>query len=200
MKHSNQYSTDVIVVGGGPVGLSLAGDLGWRGISCLLLEQGDGSIVQPKMDGVNVRTMEFCRRWGIADDVYNCGYPKEYPQDMVYLTSFAGYELGREEFATPSGGSEEARPGVSPESRFRCPQNLFDPILRRHAQRQSSVTLRYQTQLHSFEQDASGVTAVVQTADGQAETLRARYLVGCDGAASSVRKGLGIAMSGMGTL
>src|SRR5690606_36939441 len=147
-----------------------------------------------------VRTMEFCRRWGIADDVYNCGYPKEYPQDMVYLTSFAGYELGREEFATPSGGSEEARPGVSPESRFRCPQNLFDPILRRHAQRQSSVTLRYQTQLHSFEQDASGVTAVVQTADGQSQTLRARYLVGCDGAASSVRKGLGIAMSGMGTL
>lgn len=200
MQHQDEHSAQVIVVGGGPVGLSLAGDLGWRGISCILLEQGDGSIFQPKMDGVNVRTMEFCRRWGIAEDVYNCGYPKAYPQDMVYLTSFSGYELGREEFATPSGGSEEVRPGVSPESRFRCPQNLFDPILRRHAQRQTAVALQYQTRLLSFEQDADGVSATVQTADEQTCTLRAQYLVGCDGAASSVRTGLGIGMAGLGTL
>ena len=200
MQHDNEFSADVIVVGGGPVGLALAGDLGWRGISCILLEQGDGSIVQPKMDGVNVRTMEFCRRWGIVDQVYNCGYPQEYPQDMVYLTSFSGYELGREEFATPSGGSEESRPGVSPELRFRCPQNLFDPILRNFAQGQAPVSLRYCTRLAAFEQDDAAVVATVQAADGQPQPLRARYLVGCDGAASSVRKGLGISMSGLGTL
>ena len=58
--------TDVLVVGGGPVGLSLAGDLGWRGHACVLIEQGDGVVRQAKMDGVGVRTMEFCRRWGIA--------------------------------------------------------------------------------------------------------------------------------------
>src|SRR5450759_3883638 len=102
---SGIIDTDVLIVGGGPVGLSLAGDLGWRGIRCMLVEQTDGVIGQPKMDGVNVRTMEFCRRWGITDEVRNCGYPKEFPQDMVYLTSFNnGFELGREEFATPSGG------------------------------------------------------------------------------------------------
>jgi 2-polyprenyl-6-methoxyphenol hydroxylase-like FAD-dependent oxidoreductase len=52
----------VLIVGGGPVGLALAGELGWRGVGCLLVEQTDGSIVTPKMNEVNVRTMEFCRR------------------------------------------------------------------------------------------------------------------------------------------
>ena len=60
---------DVVVVGGGPVGLALSGDLAWRGHKVLLLEKGDGSIYQPKMDLVGIRTMEFCRRWGIVKDV-----------------------------------------------------------------------------------------------------------------------------------
>ena len=54
--------TPILIVGAGPVGLALAGDLGWRGIPCLLIEQSDGSIYQPRMDLVGIRTMEFCRR------------------------------------------------------------------------------------------------------------------------------------------
>ena len=69
-----------IIVGGGPVGLALSLELGWRGVRCLLLEQGDGKIVQPKMNEVNARTMEFCRRWGIVDDVSNCPFPAEFPR------------------------------------------------------------------------------------------------------------------------
>ena len=57
----------VLIVGAGPVGLALAGELGWRGTQCLLIEKGDGAITAPKMDMVGVRTMEICRRWGIAD-------------------------------------------------------------------------------------------------------------------------------------
>ncbi len=72
--------------GAGPVGLALAGDLGWRGINCLLIEQSDGAIYQPKMDLVGIRTMEHCRRWGIVKDVENSPYPRDYPQDNVYLT------------------------------------------------------------------------------------------------------------------
>ena len=56
----------VLIVGGGPVGLTLATDLGWRGIRCLLVERRDGSITLPKMNMISARTMEFCRRWGIA--------------------------------------------------------------------------------------------------------------------------------------
>ena len=181
--------------------MSLAGDLGWRGISCMLLEQTDGAILQPKMDGVNVRTMEFCRRWGITGWVRDCGYPKEFPQDMVYLTSFNGYELGREEFVTPSGGSEERLPGASPETRFRCPQNLFDPILRRYASSLEPVKLRYQTQLLDFTEHTDHVVSTVKNpATGECAEVTSRYLIGCDGAASTVRKKLGIGMSGLGTL
>ncbi|MES2534548.1 MAG: FAD-dependent monooxygenase [Pseudomonadota bacterium] len=201
MTNKPNVDVDVLVIGGGPVGLSLAGDIGWRGLRALLVEQTDGVIVQPKMDGVNVRTMEFCRRWGITGNVRNCGYPKEYPQDMVYLTSFNGYELGREEFATPSGGSEDARPGISPETRFRCPQNLFDPILIQFARSQPTTELRYRTRLVSFDADVDSVNAVIEDCDsGARKEVRARYLVGCDGAASTVRKQLAIPMSGLGTL
>ena len=73
--------TDVVIIGGGPVGLALAAELGWRGIAAVVLEQSDGDISQPRMDGVSVRTMEFCRRWRIADRVRRCAYPQEHPQD-----------------------------------------------------------------------------------------------------------------------
>ena len=85
----------VLIVGGGPVGLALAGELGWRGIECMLVEQGDGTITIPKMNEVSIRTMEFCRRWGIAAHVQNCPFPPDYPLDAVFVTSLTGFELGR---------------------------------------------------------------------------------------------------------
>ena len=83
----------VLIVGGGPVGLAVAGDLGWRGIACELIEQTDGSITTPKMNEVNARSMEFCRRWGIADRVHDCPFPADWPLDVVFVTNLAGYEL-----------------------------------------------------------------------------------------------------------
>lgn len=192
-----EYDNRVVIVGGGPVGLSLAGDLGWRGIPCVLVEQSDGSIYQPKMDGVNVRTMEFCRRWGISQEVHDCPYPKDYPQDMVYLTSFAGYELGREAFVTPSGGVEESRLGSSPERRARCPQNLFDPILRRFAEQFAIVQLRYRTRFLEYHESENGVSVCVEDlSTGERYNITGSYLVGCDGAGSAVRKHIGIEMQG----
>ena len=78
-----QYTTPVLIVGAGPVGLALGGDLGWRGVDCMLVERTDGKISQPKMDMVGVRTMEFARRWGITQWVEQAPYPRDYPQDNV---------------------------------------------------------------------------------------------------------------------
>jgi 2-polyprenyl-6-methoxyphenol hydroxylase-like FAD-dependent oxidoreductase len=183
-----------LVVGGGPVGLALAGDLGWRGIACTLVEQSDGSIYQPRMDLVGIRTMEFCRRWGLVPAVEGSPYPRDYAQDNIYLTSLTGYELGRERFP---GIGQAPPPKESPQRRERCPQNMFDPILRAFAASQSNVTLRYRTRFVSFTQNADLVTAVVENAEtGAREEISARTIVGCDGARSLVRETLGIAMQG----
>jgi 2-polyprenyl-6-methoxyphenol hydroxylase-like FAD-dependent oxidoreductase len=184
----------VLVIGGGPVGLALAGDLGWRGIACTLVEQSDGSIYQPRMDLVGIRTMEFCRRWGLVPAVEGSPYPRDYAQDNIYLTSLTGYELGRERFP---GIGQAPPPKESPQRRERCPQNMFDPILRAFAASQKNVALRYRTRLVSFTQDAELVTAVVENAEtGAREEILARTIVGCDGARSLVRDTLGIAMQG----
>jgi 2-polyprenyl-6-methoxyphenol hydroxylase-like FAD-dependent oxidoreductase len=184
----------VLVIGGGPVGLALAGDLGWRGIACTLVEQSDGSIYQPRMDLVGIRTMEFCRRWGLVPAVEGSPYPRDYAQDNIYLTSLTGYELGRERFP---GIGQAPPPKESPQRRERCPQNMFDPILRAFAASQKNVALRYRTRLVAFTQNADLVTAVVENAEtGAREEILARYIVGCDGARSLVRETLGIAMQG----
>jgi 2-polyprenyl-6-methoxyphenol hydroxylase-like FAD-dependent oxidoreductase len=184
----------VLIVGGGPVGLALAGELGWRGVPCTLIEKSDGTIEQPKMDLVGIRTMEFCRRWGILDWVRDAPYPLDYPQDYIYVTGLNGYELGREPF--PGRGFEPC-PQESPQKRERVPQDMFDPILRRFAERPGCVTLRYNCELISFSEAPDGVTARVRdTATGAEETIEADYMAGTDGGASTVREQLGIGMAG----
>ncbi len=185
----------VVVIGAGPVGLALAGDLGWRGVPCLLVERGTGEIHQPKMDLVSVRTMEFCRRWGIVDWVEQAGYNRDYPQDYAWVSSLSGgYEFGREPF--PSIKAEPCPP-QSPQKRERCPQNFFDPVLRRFVERSGVVEQRYRTEFRSMKEHERGVT--VQLADlesGQEYEVECQYLIGCDGGASGVKQALGLQMAG----
>ena len=138
----------VLIVGGGPVGLALAGELGWRGMACELVEQTDGAIVSPKMNEVNIRSMEFCRRWGIADKVFNCPFPADWPLDVAFVTSLAGFELSR----LPRPGRVGQQPGPeSPHRMQACSQIWFDPILREFAGSFPTVRLRHRVRLEAFE-------------------------------------------------
>jgi len=186
--------TPVLIVGGGPIGLALAGDLGWRGVPCLLIERSDGAIRQAKMDMVGIRSMEYCRRWGIVPWVESAGYNRDYPQDCAWVTSLNGYEFGREPFPAPAA---EQTPPQSPQKRERCPQNFFDPVLRRFAESSPHVRLQYETELVDFTESEEGVVATVRdTRGGKTRTIEADYLVGTDGGASTVRQKLGIEMEG----
>ncbi len=126
MSANSSVSAPILIVGAGPVGLALAGDLATRGQAVTVLERSDGTIEQPRMDMVGVRTMEFCRRWGIVPNVEASAYNRDLAQDNVYVTSLTGYELGRERFPSMR---QSKPPEQSPQKRERCPQDMFDPIL-----------------------------------------------------------------------
>jgi 2-polyprenyl-6-methoxyphenol hydroxylase-like FAD-dependent oxidoreductase len=188
----------VLIVGGGPVGLALAADLGWRGVACELVEETDGAITTPKMNEVNVRTMEFCRRWGIADQVLNCPFPPDYPFDVVFVTSLCGYEIGRMPRPARARQTPES---YSPMRLQACSQMWFDPILRDFARSSAGVRLRYRARLESFDETSAGVECTVVDLDtGARERVVADYLVGCDGATSAIRNTLGIGLGGQGVL
>jgi 2-polyprenyl-6-methoxyphenol hydroxylase-like FAD-dependent oxidoreductase len=186
--------TPVLIIGAGPIGLALAGDLGWRGVACTLIEKTEGKVEHPKMDLIGVRTMEFCRRWGIADRVRDAPYPPDYPQDYVWLESFTGYEFGREKFP---GRGFEPLPKESPQKRERVPQDMFDPIIKQWATEFPGVKLHHNTELVGFTDHGTHVAATVRdTNTGATREITADYMVGTDGGASFVREALGIQMSG----
>ena len=188
----------VLICGGGPVGLALAVELGSRGIECMLIERGDGNVTVPKMSQVSTRTMEFCRRWGIAEEVKRAGWPQTHPGDFIYVTTMVGYEIFRQKFASYA---EQGDLGYTPEGPRQCPQIFFDPILLRHAASLPSVTLRHRTEVESFEAGLDGVHARVTSLDsGDSETINAAYLVGCDGFDGLVRKTLNTEYEGSGLL
>ncbi len=190
--------TSVIIVGAGPVGLGLACELGQRGVDCILIEKRDGAINVPKQSMVSARNMEFCRRWGVAKKVRTAVWPEHHARDFVYLENMRGQELLR--FKVPSYAQRDPR-DFTPEAACPCPQIYFDPILGEHARALPSVTLAYNTRLDTFQQDAGGVTAqLADMTSGQARTLRAHYLVGCDGPSGLVRDALGIGIEGIGAI
>ncbi len=187
-----------LICGGGPVGLALAIELGTRGVRCMLVEQGDGSVVVPKMSQLSTRTMEFCRRWGIAEEAKQAGWPEHHPGDFIYLTTMTGYELFRQRFTSYA---QQGDLGYTPDGARQCPQIFFDPILLRRAAVLPSVTLRHRARLESFAEAAQGIEArVTSLPTGQSEIIEAEYLIGCDGFDGVVRKALNTEYEGSGML
>jgi 2-polyprenyl-6-methoxyphenol hydroxylase-like FAD-dependent oxidoreductase len=190
--------TPILIVGGGPVGLALAVDLGQRGIECTLVEQADGTIYHPRANTVNSRTMEFCRRWGIAEEVRQAGTPPDFPLDIVYCTGLKGYTLARVD--RPTYGGHKPLP-TTPERSQRCNQLFFDPIMRKRAASFPSVRLRYRCRFESFTETADGVLCQVNDlANQRQETIKARYLVACCAGRSSVPRALGVRWEGQPVL
>jgi 2-polyprenyl-6-methoxyphenol hydroxylase-like FAD-dependent oxidoreductase len=185
----------ILIVGAGPCGVGLAIELGARGVGCLVVEQSDETIAFPTANLVSTRTMEFLRRWGIADQARYDGFPPDYPNTYLYLTGFNGHELAR--FEHPGNGDPAARYPLSPEGPIWSPKFFFDPVLRAKAAALPGVTLRFQTRLENFQQTADSIAAdLIDLRTGQREQVTAEYLVGCDGPSSLVRHALGVKLQG----
>jgi 2-polyprenyl-6-methoxyphenol hydroxylase-like FAD-dependent oxidoreductase len=186
--------TPVLIVGGGPVGLTLALDLAVRGIRSTLAERDEGTAVEllAKAGTLNERTMEYLRRLGVSGAVADVGFPDDHPRDTVYCTALNGFVLGRD--YRPSTRDRAPAP-ESPEILRKCPQFRFDPLLAKAVQERGLTQVRYGTSWLGADQDADGVTSTLAGPAGTV-TVRSKYLVACDGAGSAVRRAAGIGFEG----
>jgi 2-polyprenyl-6-methoxyphenol hydroxylase-like FAD-dependent oxidoreductase len=192
--HTAPVETEVLIVGGGPVGLGMAIELGKRGVKATLVEQGDGTVEHPRTGLIAVRTMELARRWGIADAIRKAGFPEDYELSMVFCTSLNGHLLARDPYPSMA---QTPTPPETPEKKQRCPQSWMQPVLADAAAAIPSNSMLYNHRLESFSPDADGVTArITDLKTGETRVIRAAYMIGCDGAASAIRDALGIEMTG----
>ena len=204
MTTAMQKTTDIAIVGGGPARLMLAIELGCRGIACVVLEEDIAAPDFPKANATSSRTMEHYRRRGFAGEVRSLGLAEDHPQDVVYCTTIAGRELAR--FAIPSRADAAARSSFgdygeeswpTPELPHRGQQMLIEPVLRAQALRYPSVQLLLGWRATAIDQTEDQVHIAARHAEGDDTlALTARYVVGCDGPRSLVRKSCGIRYSG----
>jgi 2-polyprenyl-6-methoxyphenol hydroxylase-like FAD-dependent oxidoreductase len=193
-------NTQVLVVGAGPVGLTLAVDLGKKGVRCMLIEQKEAPQFLPKMERCNARTMEIYRRLGLAQKIRDAGFPRDCPMDVFVVTSLVEPPLLHLPYPSVAQAKAEIasrNDGTLPLEPYQLiSQYTLEPLLKSVAETMPHVDVRYGCELVAFEQDEASVRAQVKNHDGSTATIKALHLVGCDGGSSTVRKQLGIKLQG----
>jgi 2-polyprenyl-6-methoxyphenol hydroxylase-like FAD-dependent oxidoreductase len=198
---TSMQTTQVLIVGGGPVGLTLARVLASFGVRSMLAERNETTTTHPKMDITNGRSMELFRRAGLVDALRAAAVPESHPFDVSWITTLTGYELHR--FRYPSVTEERIRirernDGAQPrEPGMRVSQVEIEPVLKAAAEASPEVEVRFGVEFVSLQQDDEGVTALLRNVvDGAAFGVRCAYLAACDGGSSMVRDAVGLSLSG----
>jgi len=195
--------TQVLIVGAGPVGLTLAIDLGRRGVRCILIEQKEAPQFLPKMERCNARTMEIYRRMGLAQKIRDAGFPRDVPMDVFIVLSLVDPPLLHLKYPSVAEAQAEiaaSTDGAMPLEPYQLiSQYTLEPLLKSVAETMPTVDVRYGCEFISFTQDSNSVTARVKQGGAVGE-IKAAYLAGCDGGASNVRRQLGIKLSGEANL
>jgi 2-polyprenyl-6-methoxyphenol hydroxylase-like FAD-dependent oxidoreductase len=199
---SGAITTRVLIVGGGPVGLTLAIDLASRGIDVVVAElRRVGEPPSVKCNHISARSMEIYRRLGLAHKLRDAGLPADFPNDCAYRITTIGPELSRiyipcrRDRYTATGGPDTWWP--TPEPPHRINQIYAEPVLFEHARQMPRVSILNRTCVDSFSQDEIGVVAEARNLDsGETLTIAAEYIVGCDGGRSMVRKAIGANLAG----
>src|SRR5712691_714268 len=167
---SGERATSVLVVGAGPVGLTLGLDVARRGINVTIIEQrGKGEPPDPKRNHVAARSMEIFRRLGVAAKLRNAGLPEDYPHSVAYRTSFTGREFGRihipcrrDRFTDRTGVASD---WPTPELPHRINQLMLEPILFDHVAATPRVKIVNRVAIESFAQHEDRITAVARDLD-----------------------------------
>src|SRR5680860_497356 len=192
---------EVVIAGGGPVGLTLAIELAQWGVKCLLLDRRDTPGMLPKMERCNARTMEHYRRLGLADEIRQAGFDNDLPMDVfICLANVVQPPLVHHRYPSVNElrrTSEKLNDGTFPAEPYQLvSQYTLEPLLKARAESTPGVEVCFGSELSDFRQDGDGVTIQVNTTAGETREIRSQYLVGCDGGSSTVRELLGVEMRG----
>src|SRR5579883_81083 len=175
-------TTDVLIVGAGPTGLTLAIDLGKRGVRCMLIEQKQEPAFWPKMERVNARSMEIYRRLGLSEKIRAAGLRPDCPMDvyvMLALTEPPLLHLKYPSVAQAQAAGRVTNDGTMPLEPYQLiSQYTLEPLLKSVAETIPAIAVRFGCEFLSLTQDAQGVTARVRGAEGE-QDIRARYLADC---------------------
>ncbi|MFK3677986.1 FAD-dependent monooxygenase [Microbacterium sp. NPDC090218] len=182
--------TDVAIIGAGPIGLTLSNLLSRQGIDHIVFEAHPGLSVHPKARGVSARSMEILRGLGLEADVRAAGLPAE------HVRFYRGRDLVDPDFLRSGPAPADLVTSNTPSPGLICSQDTLEPVLLLHA-RQAGGDVRFGVRALRLRSDEDGVTIELASRDGVAMgEVRARFVVGCDGGASTVREQSGIHMSG----
>ena len=201
---TDSEKTSVLIVGGGPVGLTLASELSYRGVNCILLEKKPDTSDSAKAVLINCRTMEHFRRLGLQYKVQEAAYPLELPVSVSCGTNLLGdgilfsrkFDSAADILAGRGSRYIMYVPGASPTCPLLCPQYRLEPVLKNHLLTADNVTMLYGYEATSLKQDEGGVTVEARHTSDEgvvtSKTFRAQYAVGTDGGSSWVRKQIGV--------
>jgi 2-polyprenyl-6-methoxyphenol hydroxylase-like FAD-dependent oxidoreductase len=188
----------VLIAGGGPAGLTLAISLGQLGVRCEVVDARPAPARVPGAGRCGSRTMEIFRRLGLSARLRAAGLPAEAPLDVAICAGSLARPLTRHRHLSVAeilASMLEVNDGTMPlEPPVILSQYTLEPLLREVAEATPGVAVRFGAELFDFVL-AGGVTAMVHTAS-RMRTVRAGYLVGCDGADSTVRRALGVELRG----
>lgn len=180
-------SYEVIIVGGGPVGVALAIELGMLGISVAVLEKYDDPLLLPRAQLLSPRSMEFFRRWGLSQQLLNKRLlPPEHALKVIWCSGLAGKLYSRIDIAENIDADVTAEPYQS------LALWITEEVLRERLSDFKNVEFIKQTEVMDIVQDENKVTVTVKDRTDNQYSLTANYLVGCDGARSLTRTKMGL--------
>jgi 2-polyprenyl-6-methoxyphenol hydroxylase-like FAD-dependent oxidoreductase len=194
-------SRTIVIAGGGPVGMVLALELSLHGVKSTLVEQSPHTTTFPKMDLTNSRSMELLNRLGLAEEIRSVGVAPEHSFDVVFCSSLEGHEVGRWHYPSVDEMREwmdQTNDGTAPAQAWqRATQIEVERVLMGRCLEDDNIEVLRPWRVTGVVEDENGVeVSITSPVGGDDVTLRAEYLVGCDGAGSVVRRAMGLTMEG----